>query len=99
MRLPVSYGGIGLPFRRTERGPINRDEEVHPIRRFELQLLDPDSGGWHTVLTAASAEALGVSARTLVWQTQRPARLVDPEGRVIHVVDPERARVSSPIAA
>lgn len=54
-----------------------------PIRRFELQLLDPDWGGWHTVLTAVSAEALEVSARTLAWQTQSPVRITDPENNEV----------------
>jgi hypothetical protein len=68
------------------------------MRRYELQIPDPDSGGWHTVVTAASAEALAVSGRTLVWQKQRPARIVDPEGRVVATIDPESASVASATA-
>lgn len=50
------------------------------MRRYQLQLWEPDKGGWRTVLTAASAEALQNSARTLHWQTQKPVRLLGPEG-------------------
>jgi hypothetical protein len=56
---------------------------VFAIRRFELQLMDPDWGGWHTVLTAVSDEALMISARTLTWQTRSPVRVVDPEGNEV----------------
>jgi hypothetical protein len=57
------------------------------IRRHQLQLLDPDWGGWHTVLTAASAEDLEVSARTLTWQTRSPVRIVDPDGHEVHRIE------------
>lgn len=52
------------------------------MRRYELQLWEPDKGGWRTVLTAASAEALTRSARTLEWQTRKPVRVFGPEGAV-----------------
>ena len=52
------------------------------MRRFELQLWEPDKGGWRTVLTAAGAENLRRSARTLGWQTQKPVRIVGPDGVV-----------------
>jgi hypothetical protein len=52
------------------------------VRRYELQLWEPDKGGWRTVLTAADAAMLRRSARTLHWQTQKPVRLVDPGGVV-----------------
>lgn len=70
-----------------------------PIRRFELQLQDPDWGGWHTVLTAISAEVLLIPGRTLVWQKQRLARIVDPEGGVVRMIDPASVGVSAPYAA
>jgi hypothetical protein len=50
-------------------------------------LLDPDWGGWHTVVTAVSAEVLATSARTLNWQTQSPVRIVDPEGMVVQQIE------------
>lgn len=59
------------------------------IRRYQLQLLDPNWGGWHTVVTAVSSEALATSARTLNWQTQSPVRIVDPEGHVVRRLDPD----------
>ncbi len=52
------------------------------MRRYELQLWEPDKGGWRTVLTAATAGDLDRTARTLRWQTQKPVRLVGPEGIV-----------------
>jgi hypothetical protein len=52
------------------------------VRRFELQLWEPDKGGWRTVLTAASAEMLERSARTLGWQTRKPIRVMGPDGAV-----------------
>lgn len=51
------------------------------------------------MVTAVSAEALEVSSRTLVWQKQRPARIVDPEGNVVRMIDPAGAGVSTPNAA
>ena len=50
------------------------------LRRYELQLWEPDKGGWRTVLTASGVEALQRSARTLGWQTQKPVRVLGPEG-------------------
>ena len=52
------------------------------MHRFELQLWEPDKGGWRTVLTAASAEALARSAQTLQWQTRKPVRVFGPGGIV-----------------
>ena len=52
------------------------------MRRHELQLWEPDKGGWRTVLTAASAEMLERSARTLEWQTRKPVRILGPDGLV-----------------
>ncbi|MGH7725715.1 MAG: hypothetical protein ACREOU_09820 [Candidatus Eiseniibacteriota bacterium] len=52
------------------------------MRRYELQLWEPDKGGWRTVLTAATTGELNRTARTLRWQTQKPVRLVGPEGIV-----------------
>ena len=51
------------------------------------------------MLTAISAEALLGPGRTLVWQTQGLARIVDPEGGVTRMIDPASAGVSSPRAA
>jgi len=85
---------VGTRFSRNPRGGRSQ-----PIRRFALQLEEPDLGGWHTVLTAATAETLLVSGRTLVWQKQRLARIVDPEGNVVRVIDPAGTGVSSPNAA
>jgi hypothetical protein len=59
------------------------------VRRYELQLWEPDKGGWRTVLTAADSEVLGRSARTLHWQTQKPVRIVGPDGVVPHDATPE----------
>jgi len=52
------------------------------VRRYELQLWEPDKGGWRTVLTAASTEMLERSARTLEWQTRKPVRILGPDGAV-----------------
>ena len=46
-------------------------------------------GGWRTVLTAADAESLRRSARTLGWQTQKPIRVLGPDGVV-----PDRGAVA-----
>lgn len=54
------------------------------MRRYELQLWEPDKGGWRTVLTAADADAMARSARTLAWQTQKPVRVLGPDGVVPH---------------
>lgn len=53
------------------------------MRRYELQLWEPDKGGWRTVLTAAGVEMIRRSAHTLHWQTQKPVRIVGPEGGVL----------------
>jgi hypothetical protein len=58
--------------------------EVASLRRYELQLWEPDKGGWRTVLTAADAASVGRSARTLHWQTQKPVRLLGPDGVVLN---------------
>ena len=52
------------------------------MRRYELQLWEPDKGGWRTVVTAANAELLQRSAHTLEWQTRKPVRVVGPDGVV-----------------
>ncbi len=54
------------------------------MRRYELQLWEPDKGGWRTVLTAVDVETLRLSARTLSWQTQKPVRVLGPDGVVLH---------------
>jgi hypothetical protein len=54
------------------------------LRRYELQLWEPDKGGWRTVLTAATEQGLARSARTLQWQTQKPIRILGPDGAVPH---------------
>lgn len=53
-------------------------------RRYELQLWEPDKGGWRVMLTADEPERLVRAARTLVWQSQKPVRVLDPEGAVVH---------------
>ena len=57
------------------------------MRRYELQLWEPDKGGWRTVLTAVDAAMLALSARTLAWQTQKPVRLLGPDGVIEHDAD------------
>jgi hypothetical protein len=59
------------------------------LRRYELQLWEPDKGGWRTVLTAASKEMLKRSARTLQWQTQKPVRVLGPDGVLSHEAEGE----------
>jgi hypothetical protein len=59
------------------------------LHRFELQLWEPDKGGWRTVLTAANAEMLKRSARTLQWQTQKPIRVLGPDGVIPHEAEGE----------
>lgn len=54
------------------------------MRRYELQLWEPDKGGWRTVLTAADVEAMRRSAATLSWQTRKPVRVLGPDGVVTH---------------
>ena len=54
------------------------------MRRYEVQLWEPDKGGWRTVLTAVDARMLRISARTLAWQTQKPVRLLGPDGVLSH---------------
>jgi hypothetical protein len=58
------------------------------IRRYQLQLYQPDSGGWHTVVTAVTPEALDTSARLLSWQTEKRVRILDPEGQVLREAEP-----------
>ena len=60
------------------------------MRRYELQLWEPDKGGWRTVLTALDAEMLRRSAGTLAWQTQKPVRLLGPDG----VLEPEPVAIA-----
>ena len=57
------------------------------MRRYEVQLWEPDKGGWRTVLTAVDAAMLRISARTLAWQTQKPVRLIGPDGILSHEED------------
>lgn len=57
------------------------------MRRYELQMWEPDKGGWRTVLTAVDPAMLRISARTLAWQTQKPLRVVGPDGVVADTVD------------
>ena len=54
------------------------------MRRYELQLWEPDKGGWRTVLTAVDVEMMKRSAKTLHWQTQKPVRVLGPDGVVTH---------------
>ena len=53
------------------------------MRRFQVQVFQPDLDGWHTVVTAATPEALETSARLLNWQTGKRVRIVDPDGQVL----------------
>lgn len=55
-----------------------------------MQLYQPERGGWNTVLTANTREALETSARVLSWQTGKPLRLVDPDGAVLEELQPPR---------
>jgi hypothetical protein len=57
------------------------------VRRYELQLWEPDKGGWRTVVTAADADTMKRSAQTLAWQTQKPVRVLGPDGVVAHDVE------------
>jgi hypothetical protein len=57
------------------------------VRRYELQLWEPDKGGWRTVVTAIDVDMMKLSARTLAWQTQKPVRVLGPDGVVSHDVD------------
>ena len=63
------------------------------MQRFELQLWEPDKGGWRTVVTAVDAAAMKKSARTLAWQTRQRVRILGPEGVVSHDAD----KTSAPI--
>lgn len=54
------------------------------LHRYELQLWEPDKGGWRVMLTANEPERLVRAAHTLAWQSQKPVRVVDPEGAVVH---------------
>ena len=53
------------------------------MRRYELQLWEPDKGGWRTIVTAADVETMRRSAQTLAWQTGKPVRVMGPDGVVI----------------
>jgi hypothetical protein len=66
------------------------------VRRYEIQLWEPDKGGWRTVLTAVDPGMLRISARTLAWQTQKPVRLLGPDGVVPH--DEEVATAAEAVA-
>ena len=66
------------------------------MRRYEVQLWEPDKGGWRTVLTAVDARMLRISARTLAWQTQKPVRLVGPDGVLSHDNDDVDEVVAAP---
>lgn len=61
------------------------------MRRYELQLWEPDKGGWRTVVTAVDADMMVKSARTLAWQTQKPVRVLGPDGVVAHDTDDAHA--------
>lgn len=61
------------------------------MRRYELQLWEPDKGGWRTVVTAVDVDMMVKSARTLAWQTQKPVRVLGPEGVVAHDADEAHA--------
>jgi len=54
------------------------------LHRFELQLWEPERGGWHAVVTASDPERLVRTARTLAWQTQKPVRVLGPDGAIVH---------------
>ena len=56
------------------------------MRRYELQLWEPDKGGWRTIVTAADVDTMRRSAQTLAWQTQKPVRVLGPDGVVTHDV-------------
>ena len=66
------------------------------MRRYEVQLWEPDKGGWRTVLTAVDARMLRISARTLAWQTQKPVRLLGPDGVLSHDNDDVEEVVAAP---
>jgi hypothetical protein len=68
--------------RSLKEEPPGVDNQGGRVRRYELQLWEPDKGGWRTVLTAVDAEMLQRSARTLGWQTQKPIRVLGPDGVV-----------------
>ena len=57
------------------------------MRRYELQLWEPDKGGWRTVVTAVDVDMIRKSAQTLAWQTQKPVRVLGPDGVVAHDAD------------
>jgi len=75
--------------RSLKEEPPGVDNQGGRVRRYELQLWEPDKGGWRTVLTAADAQMLQRSARTLGWQTQKPIRVLGPDGVV-----PERGSIA-----
>jgi hypothetical protein len=57
------------------------------LHRFELQLWEPERGGWRVVVTASDPARLVRTARTLAWQTQKPVRVLGPDGAVVHATD------------
>jgi len=87
--------------RRASRGPRKPPAELlessgrSAIRRFELQVFVPDWGGWHTVVTAASQDMLTVPSRLLRWQTGKPLRVVDADGRVVRELSPWPAETAA----
>jgi hypothetical protein len=56
---------------------------VEPLHRYELQLWEPEKGGWRVVVTASDPDRLARTARTLAWQTQKPVRVLGPDGAVM----------------
>jgi hypothetical protein len=83
LRRDSAFSNVGRARLKDETGRADTFREVR-LRRYELQLWEPDKGGWRTVLTAAGAESLKRSARTLGWQTQKPVRVVGPDGVLSH---------------
>ena len=67
------------------------------MRRYELQLWEPDKGGWRTVLTAVDVETMKRSARTLSWQTRKPVRVLGPDGVVAEAADDLAQEASTPV--
>ena len=67
------------------------------MRRYELQLWEPDKGGWRTVLTAVDVETMKRSARTLSWQTRKPVRVLGPDGVIADDADDLAQEASTPV--
>jgi hypothetical protein len=67
------------------------------VRRYELQLWEPDKGGWRTVLTAVDVEMMKRSARTLAWQTRKPVRVLGPDGVIAEDADDLAQEASTPV--